>query len=158
MHIVSQILQSSWVLLLDFHISLEVVIRTHLPPPGGATSLFPKCQRKKIKQACVYLSAFVHFKPVTLRVAKEIFFLKCSRIQAIKCFSNIKQFHTQNLLPLMSLSGSRKHFPFMLICYLKCFLKWALSVLFVSRWQSSFKTAWIIEKNDMPLQEQNGPW
>ena len=99
---------------------------------GKAELFFPKCRWKTIRQAYVYLSAFVRFKPFVLRVAKEIFF-KHSRIQAIKCFPNIKQFHSQNLLPLVSLSVSRKHFPFMLTCYLKCFLKRALSVLFVSR-------------------------
>lgn len=33
-HILSQILEASRVLLLDFHISLEIVMRALLPPPG----------------------------------------------------------------------------------------------------------------------------
>lgn len=32
-HILSQISESSKVLLLDFHMSLEAVMKAHLPPP-----------------------------------------------------------------------------------------------------------------------------
>lgn len=136
---------SSWVWLLAPHPASEVGVRTHfqslrrapplpafpgvplLPPlsPGPRRlherqSYFPTSLVKEPTRAVTPSLLLCMPSPSIWELQKDIFW-KPSRMWASKCFSNIKQFHSQNLSSLVSLSVSRKHLPFTLIRDLQCF-------------------------------------